>query len=75
MLKTLKMATLATGISLIGSLANAEVSLTAHTTAPGTAVQLTVTALGEFAAERGIANIQIKDGQTGTKYNQAVAEG
>jgi TRAP transporter TAXI family solute receptor len=75
MLKTLKMAAFATGISLIGSLANAEVNLTAHTTAPGTAVQLTVTALGEFAAERGIANIQIKDGQTGTKYNQAVAEG
>ncbi|MFL2790040.1 MAG: TAXI family TRAP transporter solute-binding subunit [Paracoccaceae bacterium] len=75
MLKTLKIAVLSATMAITGAVANAEVNLSAHTTAPGTAVQITVSALGEFAAERGIANIQIKDGQTGTKYNVAVAEG
>ena len=75
MLNKLKVAALAAMLSFTGALAHAEVNLSAHTTAPGTAVQLTVSALGEFAAERGIANIQIKEGQTGTKYNKALAEG
>ena len=75
MLKTLKTATLAATLFFTGAIANAEVNLTAHTSGTGTAVQINVTALGEFAADRGIANIQIKDGQTGSKYNVALAEG
>lgn len=35
----------------------------------------TATALVEYASDRGIANIQLKDGQTGTNYIQALAEG
>jgi len=75
MLKTLKTAALAATLFFTGVIANAEVNLTAHTSGAGTAVQINVTALGEFAADRGIANIQIKDGQTGSKYNVALAEG
>ena len=59
----------------MASTAFAQVNLTSNTAGAGTAVGLTATALVEYAAERGIANIQLKDGQTGTKYIQALAEG
>ncbi|MEC7208666.1 MAG: TAXI family TRAP transporter solute-binding subunit, partial [Pseudomonadota bacterium] len=53
----------------------AEVNLTANTAGAGTTVALTATALVEYAADRNIANIQLKDGQTGTNYIKALAEG
>ena len=53
----------------------AQENLTSNTAGAGTAVGLTATALVEYATDRGIANIQLKDGQTGTNYIQALAEG
>jgi uncharacterized protein len=58
-----------------GSVAQAAENLTAMTSAPGTAVHLSIAHLGEVAASRGIANIQITLGQTGADATQAVAEG
>ena len=57
------------------SVAMAQVNLTSETAGAGTPVGLTANALVEYASERGIANIQLKDGQTGTIYFQALAEG
>ncbi|MFT7134703.1 MAG: TRAP-type uncharacterized transport system substrate-binding protein [Akkermansiaceae bacterium] len=64
------------GSSMIvaGSLQAAE-NLTAHTSAPGVAVHLSIAHLAEVAAERDIANIQITMGQTGANATLAVAEG
>ncbi|MEM6986869.1 MAG: TAXI family TRAP transporter solute-binding subunit [Pseudomonadota bacterium] len=75
MLKTLKTTAVALLAALPASAALAEVNLTSNTAGAGTAVGLTATALVEYAADRGIANIQLKDGQTGTNYVQALAEG
>lgn len=75
MLKLLKATALAASVAFSGSVAMAQVNLTSQTAGAGTAVALTATALVEYAAERGIANIQLKDGQTGTKYNLLLAEG
>ena len=50
-------------------------NLTAHTSAPGVAVHLTIAHLAEVAAARGIADIQITLGQTGANATLAVAEG
>lgn len=75
MLKTLRMAALAATAVLTGPAALAQVNLTSNTAGAGTAVFLTATGLVEYAAERGIANIQLKDGQTGTNYILALAEG
>jgi len=74
MLKTLKTAIIASTV-LAASAAQAQVNLTSNTAGAGTAVGLTATALVEYANDRGIANIQLKDGQTGTNYIQAVGEG
>jgi len=75
MLNVMRKAALAAVTTLISVSASAEVNLTSQTAGAGTAVALNATALVEYAAERGIANIQLKDGQTGTVYMQAVAEG
>ena len=75
MLKSLKTTAVALLAALPASAALAEVNLTSNTAGAGTAVGLTATALVEYAADRGIANIQLKDGQTGTNYVQALAEG
>jgi TRAP transporter TAXI family solute receptor len=61
--------------ALATSTAFAQENLTSNTAGAGTAVGLTATALVEYASDRGIANIQLKDGQTGTNYIQALAEG
>ena len=53
----------------------AQVNLTSNTAGAGTTAGLTATALVQYAAEGGIANIQLKDGQTGTNYIQALGEG
>ncbi len=61
-------------IAIAGAVSAAE-NLTAHTSAPGVAVHLTIAHLAEVAAERQIANIQITLGQTGANATLAVAEG
>ena len=66
---------LAAAATLAVSAAMAQVNLTSETAGAGTPVGLTAAALVEYASERGIANIQLKDGQTGTIYVQALAEG
>ncbi len=75
MLKTLKTASIAVVASFIASAAIAQENLTSNTAGAGTTAGLTATALVEYANDRGIANIQLKDGQTGTNYIQALAEG
>lgn len=75
MLKTLNTAAMAVTAVLTAVAAHAQVNLTSNTAGAGTTAGLTATALVEYAAERGIANIQLKDGQTGTNYIQALAEG
>ena len=75
MLNALKAAALAATATVTGAAAAAQVNLTSNTAGAGTVVGLTATALVEYAADRGIANIQLKDGQTGTNYIQALAEG
>lgn len=75
MFKKLSKAAIAMTAALSASAAIAEVNLTSQTAGAGTPVGLTATALVEYASERGIANIQLKDGQTGTVYVKAMAEG
>ena len=75
MFLTAKTAIIAAITTLAASSALAQENLTSNTAGAGTAVGLTATSLVEFASERGIANIQLKDGQTGTNYIQALAEG
>ena len=60
---------------LSATAAMSQANLTAETAGPGQVIHLAPTALVEYAAERGIANIQLKDGQTTTNYLLAVAEG
>ena len=74
MLKFLKSAALAATAMTVATTGLAQVNLTSHTAGAGTAVALTATALVDYASERGIANIQLKDGQTGTSYVKALAE-
>jgi len=75
MLKTLRTALVAATATLAASAATAEVNLTSQTAGAGTPVGLTATALVEYASALGIANIQLKDGQTGTSYIKGMAEG
>ena len=60
--------------ALSGTVQSAE-NLTAETAAPGGSIHLSMVHLGEIAAELGIANIQVADGQTLTNSIQNVAEG
>lgn len=53
----------------------AQVNLTAETASPGGATYLSPAHLTEIAGTRGIANIQLADGQTLTNSLQNVAEG
>ncbi len=75
MFKKMTTAIIAAAASLAISSVMAQENLTSNTAGAGTAVGLTATALVEYANDRGIANIQLKDGQTGTNYIQALAEG
>jgi len=75
MLNTLKRATIAMLVTVTATVAHAQENLTSNTAGAGTTVGLTATALVEYASDLGIANIQLKDGQTGTNYIQALAEG
>jgi hypothetical protein len=53
----------------------AQANLTAETASPGGAVHLSPAHLTEVAGTKGIANIQLADGQTLTNSIQNVAEG
>ncbi len=75
MLRSLWTAAIATTVAVTASAVHAQVNLTSNTAGAGTTAGLTASALVEYAAARGIANIQLKDGQTGTNYFQALAEG
>lgn len=61
--------------ALLSGTANAAENLTAETASPGGSIHLSMSHLAEIAAERGIANIQVADGQTLTNSVQNVAEG
>ena len=75
-IKTLKKATLtAAAVTLTSSVAMAQANLTFHTAGSGTPVALTATALVEYAADRGIANIQVSEGKVATNYLKDLAEG
>ena len=74
MYKHLKTATAAALAVLAAGSATAQVNLTAETGGPGTVVHLAPASLVEYAAERGIANIQLKDGQTSTNYVLSIGE-
>ena len=63
------------GIATMATASFAEINLTAETASPGGAVYLSPAHLTEIAGTRGIANIQLADGQTLTNSIQNVAEG
>lgn len=67
-------ASLGLGLALAGT-AQAIENLTAETASPGGSIHLSMAHLGEVAAEMGVANIQVADGQTLTNSVQNVAEG
>ena len=74
MFKQWFLATLA-GLVLFGGAASAQVNLTAETASPGGATHLSPAHMTEIAGTKGIANIQLADGQTLTNSIQNVAEG
>ena len=63
------------GLVLFGGTASAQVNLTAETASPGGATHLSPAHMTEIAGTKGIANIQLADGQTLTNSIQNVAEG
>jgi TRAP-type uncharacterized transport system substrate-binding protein len=75
MSKLISFSALAVAATFSVGVATAQVNLTAETANPGGSVHLGLSHLGEVAAARGIANIQLSDGQTLTNSIQNVAEG
>lgn len=73
-IKSLLLAGVASVTFALGN-AQAQENLTAETASPGGAIHLSLAHLTEVAAERGIASIQLADGQTLTNSLQNVAEG
>lgn len=70
------MVSLGIATALAAGTAQAEIkNLTAETASPGGSIHLSMAHLGEVAAEMGVANIQVSDGQTLTNSIQNVAEG
>ena len=65
----------ATAAIFMSTAATAQVNLNMHTACSGTPIALTATSLVEQASQRGIANIQLKEGQTATNYIPMLAEG
>jgi uncharacterized protein len=65
----------AAAASLTATAVVAQVNLTAETASPGGSAYLAPSHLTEVAAAKGIANIQLADGQTLTNSVQNVAEG
>lgn len=74
-MKPMKILAATAAAILISTGAIAQVNLTAETASPGGAVHLSPAHLTEIAGTRGIANIQLTDGQTLTNSIQNVAEG
>lgn len=75
MTKLTSLTALAAAAVLTATSAFAQANLTAETASPGGATYLAPAHLTEVAAARGIANIQLADGQTLTNSVQNVAEG
>ncbi len=75
MSKLFSLSAIVAATALAATSASAQVNLTAETASPGGSVHLGISHLGEVAAKRGIANIQLSDGQTLTNSIQNVAEG
>lgn len=75
MLKLTKITALAAAAAMTATGAFAQVNLSAAAASPGGSAYLTPAHLVEVAAKRGIANIQLADGQTLTNTVQSVAEG
>lgn len=75
MTKLTKLAALAAAAAITATSAFAQANLTAAAASPGGSAYLTPAHLVEVAAARGIANIQLADGQTLTNTVQSVAEG
>lgn len=65
----------AAGAALFATSAFAQANLTAETASPGGATYLSPAHMTEIAGTKGIANIQLADGQTLTNSLQNVAEG
>jgi hypothetical protein len=61
--------------ALLSTAAQAAENLTGETASPGGSIHLSMSHLAEVAAEAGVANIQVADGQTLTNSVQNVAEG
>jgi len=70
-----KIAAIGLAALLSTTTAYAAENLTGETASPGGSIQLSMAHLAEVASERGIANIQVADGQTLTNSVQNVAEG
>ena len=71
-----KKSLMALGVAaLLSTSAHAAENLTGETASPGGAIHLAMSHLAEVAAEMGVANIQVADGQTLTNSVQNVAEG
>lgn len=62
-------------VALMNGVVSAQVNLTAETASPGGATHLSPAHMTEIAGTRGIANIQLAEGQTLTNSIQNVAEG
>lgn len=74
-MKPMKLMVATAAAMIIGTSAFAQVNLTAETASPGGATHLSPAHLTEIAGTKGIANIQLADGQTLTNSIQNVAEG
>jgi len=75
MLRSTKLAAALFACSLATPAAFAETNLTAETASAGGSIHLSLAHLTEVASKKGIANIQLADGQTLTNSVQNVAEG
>ncbi len=75
MTKLTKLSALAAAAAMTATSAFAQANLSAAAPSPGGSTYLATSHLVEVAAARGIANIQLADGQTLTNTVQSVAEG
>jgi TRAP-type uncharacterized transport system substrate-binding protein len=74
-MKPIKIMVAAATAMLMSTGAYAQANLTAETASPGGATHLSPSHMAEIAGTKGIANIQLADGQTLTNSIQNVAEG
>ncbi len=74
-MKPMKLLAATTAAMIMSTGAFAQANLTAETASPGGATHLSPAHMTEIAGTKGIANIQLTDGQTLTNSIQNVAEG